>query len=539
MIRIFLLLLIILPGYIISQEFQINKSHPVNGFLDRYYTITGRTIENFLYPVHRDVIFSRLNELSVYDSLFTKTDKELFNQFISEFGPQTDVNVKELTSFENYEFLSEKESYFYFSNSSDSFSVGINLIAEIGYHSNFSDGSSANTVLLGGDLSARFGKHVTFNLRGLNGIFSGEKSAIRDQRRYNSNYKLTDDPNSAFYDETEGNISLTYPGVSFTLARGDLSAGLGQFSPMIRDLYPRSDFFSLNLSYGILNYTFAHGSLLAESVYLGDSITGGIRDIPEKYIVFHKASFNISDAVKMHFGEMVVYSGRGMDPGYLNPFNFYKTVEHSRVDRDNTALFTAFESVLPYSSKFYLTLLMDDIDYAKLGSGWWGNQTLLHGGITSFPVISSVPTEISLEILQIQPYVFSHRIKRNNFANLSVPVWGEFSPNSVNYLISAGGWFSDKFYSKMSYTFTQRALNEYDSAGNLVKNYGSNVNEGHRSFDSETIGFLEGIKDKVHSFEAGVIYQPVNNYFLKLIYKFSDSSVGNTNFASFYLTIKL
>lgn len=523
----------------IPQEFQINRSHPVTGFIERHFTANGKLVENFLYPVHRDIIYSRLKEIESFEIEFTETDKNLLAQYFSEFGPHTEANAQEITDFSDYKFFSPKESYFYYSSAEDSFSVGINLLAEIGFHSNFNSGTSSRTVLLGGDLSARFGKNLTFNLRGLNGIFSGEKASIIDQRRYSSNYKLMDDPNSAFFDETEGNLSLSYPGVSFTLARGDLSAGFGKFSPMIRDLYPRSDFFAFNFSYGILNYTFAHGSLLAEPAYLSDSVTGGIREIPEKYLVLHKAAFSISDRIKLHFGEMVVYSGRGMDPGYLNPFNFYKTVEHSRIDRDNTALFSSFEAILPYSSKFYLTLLMDDIDYSKLGSGWWGNQTILHAGMTSFPVIFNTPAEFSLEILQIQPYVFSHRIKRNNFTNLSVPVWGEFSPNSMNYLISSGHWLSDQFYAELSYVYTLRGLNEYDSAGNLVKNYGANVNEGHRTFDSETIGFLDGIRDKMHTFEAEVIFQPANNYFLKLFYKFSDSSVRTGNFASLYLTIKL
>lgn len=524
---------------IFPQEFLVSRNHPVSSFVERHFTLSGKTFESFLYPLHRDIIFSALKEIESSGNSLSEIDKNLLQQYLSEFGQQSDSNIQYFTNFDNYQFFSPKESYFYYSQSNDSFSVGINLIAEIGFHSNFESGNSSRTVLLGGDLSARLGKHLTFNLRGLNGIFSGAKASITNQRRYNSNYKLMDDPNSAFYDETEGNVSLTYPGVSFTLARGDLSAGMGRFTPMIRDLYPRSDYFSLNLSYGILNYTFAHGTLLADPSYLSDSITGGIREIPEKFVVFHKAAFNIGDKIKLHFGEMVVYSGRGMDLGYLNPFNFYKTVEHSRIDRDNTALFSAFEAVLPYSSKFFLTLLMDDIDYAKLGSGWWGNQTLLHTGLAVFPVITSIPIEFSLEILQIQPYVFSHRIKRNNFANLSVPVWGEFSPNSMNYLLSSGVWLSDKLQTKLSYMFTLRGLNEYDSAGNLIKNFGANINEGHRSFDSESIGFLDGIRDEMHTLEAEVIYQPANNYFLKLYYKFSDSDVRTINFASFYITIKI
>ncbi|MCC6550608.1 MAG: hypothetical protein IT279_11120 [Ignavibacteriaceae bacterium] len=534
-----ILLFVAIVYTICPQEFQVSKNHAVNGFIDRHFASVGKTTENFLYPVHRDFIYTLLREIESSGVTLTEIDKNLLGQYLSEFGTQTDQNIQNLTDYSNYKFFSPKESYFYFSGTRDSFSVGINLLAEIGFHSNLETSTSSRTVLLGGDLSARFGQHLTFNLKGLNGIFSGEKSSIREQRRYSTNYKLMDDPNSSFFDETEGNVSLTYPGITFTLARGDLSAGFGKFSPIIRDLYPRSDYFSLNLTYGILNYTFAHGSLLADPTYLSDSITGGIREIPEKYIVYHKAAFNLTDGIKVHFGEMVVYSGRGMDLGYLNPFNFYKTVEHSKIDRDNTALFSAFEAILPFSSKFYLTLLMDDIDYSKLGSGWWGNQTLLHAGLTSFPVISHLPIEISLEILQIQPYVFSHRIKRNNFANLSVPVWGEFSPNSMNYLLSSGAWLSGNFHTKVSYTYTLRGMNEYDLAGNLVKNYGANVNEGHRTFDSESINFLDGMQDKMHTLEAELIYQPANNYFLKLFYKFSDSTIRTINFASLYLTIKL
>ena len=77
-----------------------------------------------------------------------------------------------------------------------------------------------------------------------------------------------------------------------------------------------------------------HGKVIGEKGFAADSITGGVATVEDKYIGYHRLGLNISKDISLGGGEIIIYSKRSLDLSYLNPFSFYKTVEHGNQDRD-------------------------------------------------------------------------------------------------------------------------------------------------------------------------------------------------------------
>lgn len=502
-----------------AQDFLIEANHPVIDFILRMKAKGHLTsAESFAYPVHRYEVKRQLQSILNIESL-TQLDRESAEYYLIKFD--NDRASKQSALTEKFEWLPQKQSFFYHSDTTD-LTVGINLNFDLNSFSG-SEGKPARTIIAGGLLSGSFKEFLTFNLHGMNGIFSGDKNVVKNERRYSTNYKLQDTPESGFFDETEGNFSLYHPNINFTLARNDITLGYGKLKPLLNTIYPHPDFMSLNLDFDIVDYNFLHGTLTGPVSYLPDSITGGIREIPEKFIVYHTVGFNLSNSTKLNFGEMVTYSARGMDLGYLNPFNFYKTVEHSRIDRDNTAIFAGFESYLPEGNHIYIMLLFDDIDYGKLGTGWWGNQVLLHLGATHYTTVGNFPVDIHAEFMEIQPYVFSHRVERNSFTNLNTPIWGNFEPNSVVYSLSADIRWKYNLLTEITGTYIRHGDNEYDQSGNLLVNHGGRATEGHRTNDAEYVKLLSGIRENIVDISAAVRYEPSQNLELNGLFRYRSS----------------
>src|SRR5690606_23692623 len=147
-----------------------------------------------------------------------------------------------------------------------------------------------------------------------------------------------------------------------------------------------------------LNFSYFHGKLLGNSLFADDTITGGTQVVDEKYFGYHRLGFNISSSVVLGAGELIIYGNRGIDFSYLNPFTFYKSVEHSNQDRDNSMLFFDLNVKPVAGLRFFTSILIDDINFGKIGSGWFGYNTLLHSGIHSLNLYKIVTIDLILNI---------------------------------------------------------------------------------------------------------------------------------------------
>ena len=163
---------------------------------------------------------------------------------------------------------------------------------------------------------------------------------------------------------------------------------------------------------------------------------------------------------------------------------------------------------------------MDDISFGKIGTGWWGNQTLIHTGIYSANLYEIAPIDLNIEYLRVEPYTFTHRLSRNSYTHFNYNPGVNIQPNSELFFTQINYRFNHRLSFATSYSYTNHGANPLNPDGSINVNVGGNINFGHRLSDSESVKFLDGDMEYIREFSASFLYEPFNQMFLifKLIH---------------------
>ncbi|MBU1680135.1 MAG: hypothetical protein KKD86_15025, partial [Bacteroidetes bacterium] len=203
---------------------------------------------------------------------------------------------------------------------------------------------------------------------------------------------------------------------------------------------------------------------------------------------------------------------RAIDLDYLNPFAFYTSIQHSEQDRDNAMLFFDFKNNSVKGLKIFGMFLIDDMDFGKIGTSWYGNKTLFSLGLYSSLFNAFCPLDFSLQFIRVEPYTFTHRIRGNEYSNLGYNLIEPIIPNSQIFNAAVFYRFSSNLDIVLSYLNIVHGDNEKDPNGNLSVNHGGDILIGHRPFDSINAKFLGGNKHYLSSYNFNLFYQPTLNY---------------------------
>jgi len=366
-----------------------------------------------------------------------------------------------------------------------------------------------------------------FFLRGYQGKVFGNRITARLKKEIAYNYKYNLEPDEGYFDETSGHISADFDLLKLKFGRDRLLVGHGQIKSFVADNSPLFDYLSLNINYEFLNFSYFHGKLLGKTSFINDSITGGTNTADEKYIGYHRLSFDFSPNVSFGAGEIIIYGNRGIDLSYLNPFTFYKSIEHSNQDRDNSMLFFDL-NLKPISGlKIFTTFLIDDISLGKIGSGWFGNQTMLHTGIFSSSLYNIIPVDFSIEYIRVEPYSFTHRLSGNNFTHNGYNIGTDLQPNSELFFSQINYRFNHRLRCSASFWYATHGANPVNDDGS-IKNVGGDINLGHRVTDSENVKFLDGDLEYLRRFSFLIFYEPFNQISFSLDINYLNNSFQNS-----------
>jgi hypothetical protein len=444
-----------------------------------------------------------------------------------------------------YDFLSDDEKYLYFFSEKSRMNLFINLIAESevihGKFNSENNSKSAALFNIGGEMRGTLLDKIGFYLKGMNGVAKGSHETALLKKELKYNYKFNERPGESFFDETEGYVTADFDLVKLKLGRDRVNIGYGSNKIILGSNSPLFDYVSFKVDYDFFSFSYLHGKLLGKNSVIMDSLSGTSNFLPEKYFAYHRMGFNISDDFNFGLGEVVVYGDRGLDLSYLIPFTFFKSVEHSNRDRDNTMLFFDISSLHIPNSKFFLTFLIDDVDFNKIGKGWWGNQTVFNIGFQSSPFYKNLPMDIKLEYLRIEPYSYSHRLNRNSFTNYSYNLSSLIQPNSELIFLGINYRFTHRLTLSAEFTYSRHGANVINPDGS-IKNVGGDINLGHRTFDSESVKFLDGKLEIFRNYSASVYYEHFNQISFFLNAAFNSSStvqIQSQHDSQFFIGTKL
>jgi hypothetical protein len=531
---IFIFVIIIITFSVIwAQAEYVPSENRVYPFLERMETL--RIIpdyNSFEIPKTRREIAEYIGKVLQSVNKLDEADKEFLDDLKIEFEYELFGTLEKsegILNGKDYNPFSQEQKYLYLFNDPGNFNIFINLTAEGDFLSKnkFSpvSNSSAFLGIIGGEIRSTISDKFGLFIKGTDGNVSGSREAayLKSDLRYN--YKFNEKLSETFFDETQGYLTADFKLIRFKYGRDRMNVGYGSEKIILGNNAPLFDYLGMNIKYKFFSYTFFHAQLLGRNYYAQDTTTGGVNVVDSKYTVYHRIGFDLSKDINFGAGELIVYGERPIDLSYLNPFSFYKSVEHSNRDRDNAMLFLDFNNKSIEGLKFYATLLIDDISFDKLGTGWWGNQTILDAGVYSELLYKTLPLGIRIQYTKIDPYVYTHRLIRNNFTDFGYNLSSFTDPNTELFLTEINYRFNSRLGLSFIFDFRIHGANPISEDGSVKENVGGDISLGHRTFDREQVDFLDGYREYSRSYTLRVLYEPVNEYYLTLDLNYLNESL--------------
>jgi hypothetical protein len=521
-----------------AQNDYISVDDPVYNFLERMevlHIIHG--YNSFELPKSRKDIAKYLKQVIASESKLDVTDSKILQDLEVQFEFElygTLQNSQAIIGHGNYDLFSQNDKYFLAYTDSNKTDIFINLLGEgeglflndFQNHNNL----SASLGVIGGEISGSFLNHFGFFLSGTDGNVFGNKlvaDSLREDIR--QNYKFNERPTAAFFDQTLGYLTADFDMLRIKFGQDKLRIGYGPMKSIIDDNSPPFTYLGFDISYSFFTFSYFHGQLLGNETLTNDSVAGSTYNVEQKYIGYHRIGFDLSDVLNVGAGEMIIYGDRGIDLSYVNPFAFYKSVSTADQDRDNSLLFFDVNDKSIKGMKIYSTLLIDDVDFSKLGTGWYANEFLWDVGIFSSNLYNILPADVTIEYTRVDPYVHTNRRNNNNFTNFGYDMGSGLQPNSELFLGEINYRFNYRTNLDVSFKYILHGANPVLIDGTII-NVGGDESLGHRSFDALGARILAGDLEYSRITTASLTYEPVKQYIFSLKLVYLNESLENSVF---------
>lgn len=534
-------------GKVFAQVGYVESRHPVYSFLERMQTekmISG--FNSFELPKTRKDVAGFLIQLNERVNKLSSVDKNILSDFIEEFS--LEVNNKIQKSFLEEPavkyYLSDKEKYLFSYSDKQGSSFFVNLIGSLSnyYHSTIKgndanlNGTNTSIINFGGVIRGSLHDKIGFEIKATNGTFYGNRNLASTKGEAKYSYKFIygteDNGGTDYFDQTAGFLTYQNDWLKLKIGRDKLLIGQGIVKDILSDNSPGYDYINLSLKYKAFTYSFIHAKLLGHMTFGQDEFGANLKNVGVKNFVYHRFGLRVTHNTFLGLGETIIYTDRDIDLSYLNPFNFYKSVEHANQDRDNSMMFFDVTNYSLPGIKLYASLLIDDMDFSKFGTSWLGNITILNTGIYTTLLHNFIPVDLELQYLRLDPYAYSHRVKKNNYTNFDSPLGALFQPNTSAILFKLTYTPHHRVWMNATARYSVHGNNDVDAQGNLINN-GGDINYGYRANDSKNAKFLSGPKDYNREVTLQIKYQPIKNYFVYFGFDYQNSTGYNSGYEYF------
>lgn len=233
----------------------------------------------------------------------------------------------------------------------------------------------------------------------------------------------------------------------------------------------------------------------------------GRNSLSDKSMVWHQASVNWPIWLRLYLFEAVMKKGHQVEAEYLNPLLFLRSVDHYNFSPDNALLGAGVEFTFS-GFRLYQEFLIDDLETAKLGSGWFRNKASGLSGIEYNAENSMFSSSTTGEVVWVLPFTYSHRTEIINLTHYGSKLGPELGPNSVK--LGLYHHFQSKDYPVTVGFEIENWVSGKTLPGN--KNVGDDVSTGHpeppgNPLFADHIKLLDGEKISVFRFSGFVDYR--------------------------------
>jgi hypothetical protein len=437
------------------------------------------------------IIHSIEKALNNRPNQFSRTDRRQFDQLKSDFSDELFLSPSEPHLLE----YREKQSRFYL-DALASQSVIVNR------NDQYNEESLLSETMLGGILRGHLGQKLGFYSQARNTIIKGKEDVQEEDEVFNpsqgpptvvSGSNLIRDQAIAYlvYEKSWLRLQIGRDRQSWGPGyRGHLALS-GNMKPV--DM--------LRLSTRMSNFTFS-----SFHAFLRD-------DLGAKFLAAHRLDIKIRPGFYLGATETLIYGGRDIELGYLNPIMPYHVAEHHLGDRDNNAMsIDATLTSLP-AMTLYAEFFIDDMTTTQNLTRFYGNKfAFTLGGLYANP-LSIQNTDLRIEYTRIEPYVYTHWDSLNIYRHAGEPIGHWAKPNS------------EVIYARVSHRFNRDV--QIQGSVEQVRHGKGDFNTISRPDEGVSKSFLQGIIERRRLFTIKLVDQIRRDFFASISYSYSDTDNAN------------
>lgn len=520
-----------------AQIENVQIQHPVYSFL-KEMNVKGMID----YIKEDDPVLSRfevidlLRKIKSNESQLSETENKLVEKYLSEF--KDELNSENSTQLfnpdENFfselpEMFSQKVKYLY-GYKNKSANIYLEWLGHFYHGQRFTPTptNNANLYDIGFRMRGTLFNHLGYNLTVIKGGASGNKTIAETiEPKLLSNFKWVENiENIGNYGFNYGYLKyFTAPienmSLSVQLGREDISFGYGYGSKLVLSGdNPTLDFIKFNFDYGVIHFTSLHASTVGNFSY-------NINERYTKYFALNRLKLSFKNLFDFGIGETMIYSGRGLELGYLSPLAFYKFIEMDLQDRDNGTLWMDFQTNFLKNIQFQATFFLDENILSNLQElDRYTNKTAYQINAfwySPFNIVDDL--SLIVEYTKIRPYVYTHRNPNNTYTSFGTNLGHRIGPNADELLFRTNYNLNERMRLTGEFRFTRNGRNIYDENGNLVKNVGGDIFLSHPEIvENTTAKFLDGERINTSHLILGLRIEPIREFYFDILWNYMQET---------------
>lgn len=253
------------------------------------------------------------------------------------------------------------------------------------------------------------------------------------------NYK-----NGSDYSEMRGGLTFTWKWGTFGIIKDHLQWGDNQNgSNILSGRTPSFPMLKLHLNpVKWFEFEYFHGWLISEEI---DSVNsyytsnGDYRAVfREKYIAANMYTFKPFKRLNISIGNSIIYSDVPVQPAYLIPFFFYKSVDHTLnhgIENQNSSLFLNISSRQIKHLHLYASVFVDEFSIERVTDPNTTNFVSYKGGfsLSGWPVKD---LSFATELTRTTPITYKHRVPATTFESNKFNLGHYLKDNSQDFYAS-------------------------------------------------------------------------------------------------------
>jgi len=349
------------------------------------------------------------------------------------------------------------------------FTFGLQPIWGIEYQTNNNDDFTRTWG--GGRIYGQIGEHVGFyaslrdnhmsGILNIPGYFSHREGGV-----YKGN-----DIGGGDYSEMRGGIIYDWKWGTVALMKDHLTWGDSYNGSIINNgTYPSYGMIKLHLNPADwFQFDYFHGWLVSEVIDSLRSYTpesGFERPVQKpKYMAANMFTVIPTKGLNISFGNSIVYGDIDVQPAYLVPFMFFKSIDHTinaNIENQNSQMFGNISLRLIRHMHLYGSLFIDELSVARFGDPERHNfySWKAGGKLSNWPVQN---VSLTFETTKTMPITFKHRIPLLTYATNRYNLGHYLRDNSRDYYIELSVKPISRLRIQASYLYAAHG-NEYDYA---------------------------------------------------------------------------